>query len=75
MMPISVTTLLAAIALSLFHVSIRPRSVSMPASGMRRPVLSLAWHDAQCWSKTALPASARAASIANGYFGAGLLLR
>src|SRR3546814_13213766 len=47
------------------------RSVSTPASAMRLPVLSLAWHEAQCAANTGLPAAARVASIGNGYSGGG----
>src|SRR3546814_7772266 len=70
-MPNSATTLLAAIAFSAFQASMRSRSVSTPASAMRLPVLSLAWHEAQCAANTGLPAAARVASIGNGYSGGG----
>src|SRR3546814_18517555 len=49
----------------------RSRSVSTPASAMRLPVLSLAWHEAQCAANTGLPAAARVASVGNGYSGGG----
>ena len=67
----SVTTLFATTAAFLFHESRRLRSVPISASGIRVPVRALAWHAAQFLAKTSLPVSARAASMGNGYFGAG----